>query len=257
MVTGAQRWVRRGASVGMLLLTAALLSACIEANSASTIGSDFTGTTNIRIGISKIALQTLTSIGNSLGGTPTPGSTSSPSSGSLDNPFGDLTNQVTDMGGTATPYDNGNFMGVNIAMPFKSLDEMQSQINSILGSSSSSSGTSSSGTSSSSASNPLSGSGSGQNALIQITAKSTDSGLRIDGTVDPLSSLNDPNNPSAIPGLDTSVLLLGGGMVQLSFTMPGAITSADPLAQQNGNTVSWSFKVGDKAATIFVEANKS
>jgi hypothetical protein len=235
-------------AVAMLLLTAAFLSACIQANSASTIGSDFTGTTNIRIGISKVALQTLASIGDSLGGTPTPGSSSSPSSGSLDNPFGDLTTQVTGMGGTATPYDDGNFMGVDIAMPFKSLDEMQSQINSILGSSS--------GTSSSSASNPLSGSGS-SGSLIQITATSTDSGLRIDGTVDPLSSINDPNNPNAIPGLDASALLLGDGMVQLSFTMPGAITSADPLAQQNGNTVSWSFKVGDKAATIFVEANKS
>lgn len=256
MVTATRRWLGRGTAVGMLLLTAALLSACIEANSASAIGSDFTGTTNIRIGFSKVALQTLSSIGNSLGGTPTPGSSSSPSSSpssdSLDNPFGDLTTQVTGMGGTATPYDDGNFMGVDIAMPFKSLDEMQSQINSILGGSSSSSDTSSS-----SAANPLSGSGSGQSALIQITAKSTDSGLRIDGTVDPLSSLNDPNNPNAVPGLDLSSLLLGDGMVQLSFTMPGAITSADPLAQQNGNTVSWSFKVGDKAATIFVEANKS
>lgn len=256
MVTATPRWVRRGMAVGVLLLTAALLSACIEANSASIIGSDFTGTTNIRIGISKVALQTLTSIGNSLG-TPTPDSssspTSSPSSGSLDNPFGDLTTQVTSMGGTATPYDDGDFMGVDIALPFTSLDEMQNQINSILGNSS---GTPSAAASSSSASNPYS-SGDSQSPLVQITAKSTDNGLRIDGTVDPLSSLNDPNNPNAIPGLDTSALLLGDGLVQLSFTMPGAITSADPLAQQNGNTVSWSFKVGDKAATIFVEANKS
>lgn len=231
MSTATRRWVQRGMAVGMLLLTAALLSACIEANSSSTIGSDFTGTTNIRIGISKVALQTLTSIGNSLGGTPTPnaGGTSSSGSGSaLDNPFGDVTNQVTAMGGTVKPYDNANFTGVDITLPFKSLDEMQSQINTILGSSSGSS----------SGSSPLSGSGSGQNALIQITAKSTDSGIRIDGTVDPLSSLNDPNNPNAISGLDVSALLLGGGQVQLSFTMPGAITDADPLATQNGNTVS-------------------
>lgn len=242
MSTATRHWTRRGMAVGMLLLTAALLSACIEANSSSTIGSDFTGTTNIRIGISKAALQTLTAIGNSLGGTPTPNS-----GGALDNPFGDVTNQVTGMGGTVTPYDNANFMGVDITMPFKSLDEMQSQINTILGSSSGSSG----------ASSPLAGSGSNQSALIQIAARSTDSGIRIDGTVDPLSTLSDPNSPNAIPGVDLSALLLGGGMVQLSFTMPGAITNADPLAKQNGNTVSWSFKVGDKAATIFAEANKS
>ena len=251
MVMMARKWTHRGMAAGVLLLAAALLSACIEANSASTIGSDFTGTTNIRIGISKVALQTLTSIGNSLGGTPTPNSTgtsSSSSGGSPDNPFGDVANQVTGMGGTATPYDDGNFMGVDIAIPFKSLDEMQNQINTILGGSSSASSPSGSST----------GSGSSQSSpLIQITAKSTDSGIRIDGTVDPLSSLNDPNNPNAIPGLDLSALLLGGGQVQLSFTMPGAITNADALATQDGNTVSWSFKVGDKAATIFAEANKS
>jgi len=248
MVTVTRHWMQRGMTVGALLMTVALLSACIEANSSSTIGSDFTGTTNIRIGISKVALQTLASIGSSLGGTPTPnsgGTSSSSAGGGLDNPFGDVTNQITAMGGTAKPYDNANFMGVDITLPFKSLDEMQSQINSILGSSSGSS----SGSSPSSAS-------SDQPSLIQITAKGTDSGIRIDGTVDPLSSLNDPNSPNAIPGLDVSALLLGGGMVQLSFTMPGAITNADPLAIQNGNTVSWSFKVGDKAATIFAEANK-
>ncbi len=242
MSTATRRWTGRGMTVGMLLLTAALLSACIEANSSSTIGSDFKGTTNIRIGISKIAIQTLTTIGNSLGGTPTPNSGSSP-----DDIFGDLNKQVASMGGTTKPYDNATFMGEDITLQFNSLDEMQNQINSILGSSSSSS----------SGSNPLTGSDSIQSALIQITAKSTDSGLRIDGTVDPLSHLNDPNNPNAIPGLDLSALLLGGGLVQLSFTMPGAITSADALATQNGNTVSWSFKVGDKAATIFAEANKS
>jgi len=228
-------------AVGMLLLTAALLSACIEASSSSTIGSDFTGTTNIRIGISKIAIQTLAAFGNSFGGTPTPNSSNTP-----DNIFGDLTTQITGMGGTATPYENDNFMGVDITLPFSSLDEMQTQINTILGSSSGASSTS----------NPLSG-GSSQGALIQITATSTDSGIRIDGTVDPLSTLNDPSSATAIPGLDLSSLLAGGGMVQLSFTMPGSITNADALATQNGNTVSWSFKVGDKAATIFAEANKS
>jgi len=245
MSMATQRWARRGTAVAMLLLTAALLSACIEANSNSTIGSDFKGTTNIRVGISKLAIQTLSSIGNSLGGTPTPNSSPTP-----DNIFGDLNNQVTSMGGTTKPYDNANFTGVDITMQFNSLDEMQNQINSILGDSSGSSGSSSSPSS-----NPLSGSGSG--ALVQITAKSTDAGLRIDGTVDPLSTLNDPNNPNAIPGLDLTALLSGGGQVQLSFTMPGKVTSADALAQQNGNTVSWSFKVGDKAATIFAEANKS
>ena len=67
----ARKGAQRGMAIGMLLLTAALLSACIEATSTSTIGSDFTGTTHMRVGISKVAIQTLTSIGNSFGGTPT------------------------------------------------------------------------------------------------------------------------------------------------------------------------------------------
>ena len=85
----------------------------------------------MRVGISKVAIQTLTSIGNSFGGTPTPNSGSAP-----DNIFGDLNNQVSTMGGTATPYENDNFMGVEITLPFNSLDEMQNQINTIFGNSS-------------------------------------------------------------------------------------------------------------------------
>jgi hypothetical protein len=241
-------WVRRGVAVGALLLTAVMLSACIEANSASTINPDLTGTTTLRIGISKVALQTIAQIGSNLGGTPTPGA------GSTDNPFGDLNTQATAMGGTVTPYDNADFTGVEIAFTFNSLDEMQKQINSILGDQSGSSGSSDPSTSSSS-SNPLSGAG--PSALIQITAQDTGSTVRIDGTVDPLSELNDPAaTAGAPPGLDLTAILAGGGKVELSFTMPGSINAADSLATQDGTTVSWSFKVGDPKATIFVESAK-
>ena len=227
-------------AIGVLLLTAVMLSACIESSTTSTIGSDLKGTTTMRVGISKAAIPLLTSIGSSLGGTPTPTSGANPQ-----DPFGDLTSQVTAMGGTAKPYDNANFMGVEITMKFSSLDEMQSQINSVLGNSSGSS----------SSASPLGGSGSG--ALVQITAKDTGSSIRIDGTVDPLSDLNDPTaTAGAPPGLDFSALLGGGGKVELSFTMPGSISTADALATQSGNTVSWSFKVGDKKATIFAESAK-
>lgn len=225
--------------VAALLLTAVLLSACIESSTTTTIGSDFKGTTKMRVGISKVALQTITEIGKSFGGTPTPNS-----GGSSDNPFADLNTQVTAMGGTATPFETADFMGVEIAFTFNSLDEMQNQINSVLGGSSGSS----------SSSSPLAGAE--PSALAQITAKSTaGGGVRIDGTVDPLSELNDPAaTAGAPPGLDLSAFLAGGGKVELSFTMPGTITSADDLASKNGNTVSWSFKVGDQKATIFAES---
>lgn len=242
-------------AVGMLLLTAVMLSACIDVNQQSTIGSDFKGTTTMKIGISKVFLQTISTIGSNLGGTPTPNSgssTPSSSGGPQDDPFADLTKQVTGMGGTATPYDDGNFMGVQIMMPFSSLDEMQKQINTLLGSSSASGG-----------GGPSAGS-SGSDDILQITAKDTGSSVRIDGKVNPLdlsaastSSSSSSSSAGLPPGLDLSSLIAGGGQVQLSFTMPGKIQSADTLAKQSGNTVSWSFKVGDKAATIFVESDKS
>jgi hypothetical protein len=247
MTVISRHWVRRGIAVGALLLTAVMLSACIEANSASTINPDLTGTTKLRIGISKVALQTISQIGSSLGGTPTPDSTGS----STDNPFGDLNTQASALGGTVTPYDTPDFTGVEIAFTFNSLDEMQKQINSVLGDQSGSSGSSGS----SSSSSPLSGAPS---SLIQITAQDTGSTVRIDGTVDPLSELNDPAaTAGAPPGLDLTALLSGGGKVELSFTMPGSINTADSLATQDGTTVSWSFKVGDPKATIFVESAKS
>jgi hypothetical protein len=239
-----RQWMGRMMGVTVLLLTAVMLSACIESSTSSTIGPDLKGTTKMRFGISKVALQTITELGNSLGGTPTPNSSSS--SG---NPLADLNTQVTAMGGTATPYETADFTGLDITFPFNSLDEMQKQINSVLGDTSGSSGSSSS-------SNPLGGGG--PSALIQITAQDTGSSIRIDGTVDPLSELSDPTaTAGAPPGVDLSAFLAGGGKIELSFTMPGAISSADDLATQDGNTVSWSFKVGDKKATIFAEAAKS
>ncbi len=242
-------WARRGTAIGVLLLAAVMLSACIEANSQSTINSNLTGTTKIRIGIAKVALQAITQIGSGLGGTPTPNSSST------DNPFADTNSQVTALGGTATPYETSDFMGVDISFTFSSLDEMQKQINSVLGDQSGSSGSSGSSGAASSPS-PLGGGAPG--ALIQITAQDTGSTVRIDGTVDPLSSLNDPAaTAGAPPGIDLTSILSGGGKVELSFTMPGSISTADSLATQSGTTVSWSFKIGDPKATIFVESAKS
>ena len=238
------RWMRRSATLGAALLLVTMLTACIEANTQSTISTDQTGTTMIRIGFSKAAIQAIAAIGNDLG-TPVPGAGASGTSTQTD-PFATLTPQVTAMGGTVTPYDSGDFSGVNITFTFKSLDEMQKQINSVLGDTSGTSGSS-----------PAAGTPPGApSALVQVTAKDTGSTIRIDGTVDPLSDLSDPNAAGgAPPGLDVKALL-GTGKVQIAFTMPGAIAGADPLATQNGNTVSWSFNIGDKKAAIFVESAK-
>ena len=242
MIIGArQRWGRTVA-VGSIGVIALLLCACVEVNQKSVINSDSTGTTTMRIGISKMLIQTLTSVGSSLGGTPTPGApTLNPS-----DIFADTKKQVTDMGGTATDYENDNFIGIDATLPFTSLDQMVSQINTLLGSSAGGIG------------GPSGSSGSGgPGALVTLTTSPTASGgIRIDGNVDPLSELNDPSTSQAIPDLDVTALLAGGGTVQLAFTMPGTIRSTDSLAQTDGTTVSWSFKVGDKAAAIYVESDK-
>src|SRR3954452_10751247 len=48
-----RRLLRRATAVGFLGIVALLLSACVEVNQQSTIKQDFTGTTQIRLGISK------------------------------------------------------------------------------------------------------------------------------------------------------------------------------------------------------------
>lgn len=233
MVTGIRHWCARAVIAGSVGLMALLLCACVEVNQQSVINNDLTGTTMMRIGVSKMLIDTLTSVGSSLGGTPTPGApTLNPS-----DIFADTKKQIADMGGTATDYEDDNFVGVDATLPFTSLDQMVSQINNLLGSNASGA--------------------SGPGALVVLTTSPTASGgIRIDGNVDPLSELNDPSAAQAIPDLDIASLLAGGGMVQLSFTMPGTIRGTDALARTSGTTVSWSFKVGDKAAAIFVESDK-
>jgi hypothetical protein len=238
------RW-RRLLSVGTLALLSILLTACVEANQKSVIGTDFKGTTDMRVGISK---QALTLIGGFAGLSGTPGAQSTVNAATSD-PFTELKQQVKQMGGTTKDYETDKFKGVDVSLKFNSLDEMQNQINSILGSDSSELGTGSTvGTPA-----PSSSSGSG---LVQITAKATANGVRIDGKVDPTLDSGDASTGTAIPGLDPKAFG-SDGYISLAFTMPGNITNKDALAKVDKSTVSWYFKVGDKPATIFVESDKS
>lgn len=221
----AAGWRRRGSALGaVVLLAIGLLTGCVEVNHTSVIKTDLSGTTTLRLGVSKVALQALQS---NFAGTQT---ASTP-----DNPFADQTQQITQLGGTSKPYENDKFIGIEISLPFKSLDEMQSQLNQILGSTSG-----------------------GSAALVTFTAKSTATSVRIEGQVDPLSAINDPSittaAASSAPSLDLGALLSGDGYIALSFTMPGNVTGADSLAMMNGNTVTWNFKIGDAKASIFAES---
>lgn len=242
MANAMRRWWKRAASLGSLALIAVTLSACVESNSQSVITPDLTGTTTIRIGISKLLVQTLMSIGDP---TATPAAGAPPPMPPPSDLFADLKKQIAAMGGTTQDYENANFVGVDATLAFTSLDEMQKQINTLLGSSAAPGG------------QPTSGAPS-DSGLVTITAKDTGDSVRIDGKVDPLSTLTDPTaqNAPGAPPLDVTAILAGGGKVELSFTMPGNIRSTDPLAKTDGTTVSWSFNIGDKAATIFVESDK-
>jgi hypothetical protein len=239
---------RRLLSIGTLGLLALMLSACVEANQKSVINTDFTGTTDMRIGIS---IQALGFIGSAASLSGTPGASGTAAAATSD-PFAELKTQVKQMGGTTKDYKSDKFQGVDVSFKFKNLDEMQTQINSILGSDSSALATGgapgSTGSSSSSSDN---------SDLVKITAKATAIGVRIDGNVDPLSSLTDTSNSTAVPGFDPKLFGATDGYVALAFTMPGAITNKDALAKVDKSTVSWYFKAGDKPATIFVESDKS
>jgi len=246
-----RRLWRRVVPIGLLAAVAVLLSACVEVNQQSTIKTDFSGTSQIRVGISQQALLLAGGFASSIGTPGAAGTRKTPAA--QQDPFADLNTQIAQLGGTSKPYKSDKFQGVDASFTFKSLEEMQTQINTVLGSNSSlnqatgSSGTGATGTSSSGS----------QSDIVKITAKATANGVRIDGKVDPLSSLSDTSSSTAIPGLDPK--LFGGtdGMVNLAFTMPGKITSKDALAKVDKSTVSWSFKTGDKAADIFVESDKS
>lgn len=238
-----QSVLRRATSIGLLGLLAVLLSACVEVNQRSTIKTDFTGSSEIRVGISIQALALATGFASSIG---TPSARATPVSSQ--DPFADLKKQITQLGGTSKDYKSDKFQGVDASFTFKSLEEMQTQINTVLGSNSSlNQATGSTGASSSSSNSDI----------VKITAKATANGVRIDGKVDPLSSLNDPSSATAIPGFDPKAFGGTDGIVQLAFTMPGKILNKDGLAKVDKSTVSWSFKTGDKAADIFVESDKS
>ncbi|MHB8645712.1 MAG: LppM family (lipo)protein, partial [Thermomicrobiales bacterium] len=234
---------RRVVPMSLLVVMALLLSACIEVNQQSTIKTDFTGTSQIRLGISKQALLLLGGFASSFG-TPSAGTTPT----AQQDPFASLNAQIKQLGGTSKPYSNDKFQGVDASFTFKSLEEMQTQINTVLGSSSALNQTT--GATSTTPTGT-------QSDIVTITAKATANGVRIDGTVDPLSTLNDPTSATTIPGLDPKSFGAADGVVNLSFNMPGKILTKDPLAKQDKSTVSWNFKAGDKKATIFVESDKS
>lgn len=232
--TGQQRRWRRFLSMGALALVALLLSACVEVNQRSVINPDFAGTTEMRVGIS---LQTLSLIGGFGGLSSTPGAQATTTAATAD-PFADLKKEVAAMGGTSKDYKTDKFQGVDISFKFKNLDEMQKQINGVLGGNSAASTTS------------------GSSDLVQITAKATTNGVRIDGKIDPSLNTGDTSSATAIPGLDPKAFG-SDGYVALAFTMPGKILDKDALAKADKSTVSWYFKVGDKPADIFVESDKS
>lgn len=243
-----KRLWRRVVPISLLAVMAVLLSACVEVNQQSTIKTDYTGTSQIRIGISRQALLLFGGLASSFGTPSAPNARTTPAA--QQDPFADINKQIAQLGGTSKPYQNDKFQGVDASFTFKSLEEMQTQINTVLASNSSlNQATGSTGTSASASGT--------QTDLVKITAKATANGVRIDGKVDPLSSLSSSSNSTAIPGFDPSILGVADGIINLAFTMPGKITSKDALAKVDKSTVSWNFKAGDKKADIFVESDKS
>src|SRR5690349_10521282 len=72
------RFWRRVLPVGLLAVTALILSACVEVNQQSTIKPDYTGTSQIRIGISQQALLLAGGFASSFGTPSAPGAKTTP-----------------------------------------------------------------------------------------------------------------------------------------------------------------------------------
>jgi len=70
-----------------------------------------------------------TSFASACVGTPKPGTPPV----SAQDPFADLKKQITQLGGTSKDYKSDKFQGVDASFKFKTLEEMQTQINTVLG----------------------------------------------------------------------------------------------------------------------------
>lgn len=242
MMQTMPRWTHRLTTFGVLVSLAALLSGCFQVTHKSVIAPDLTGSTTLRIGVSKTALAQVADIAaaNGLSGNDTAGSMGFDPADTVQQ-IGD---QLSQLGGTATPFEDGDYVGVDIFFNFTSLDQMTQQLNGLL-----------SGTSGPSA---QASAVSGQTGILTLTARTlADGGVRVEGNIDPLSFLGDPNNVLAAlsPDLSQAITSDPNAQITLAFQMPGAIRSTDAAAQRNGTTATWTFPIGSAPATLFVESD--
>ncbi len=242
MLQTMPRWTQRLTTLGVLVSLAALLSGCFQVTHKSVIAPDLTGSTTLRIGVSKAALAQLSDLAgaNGITGNGTAGSMGFDPADAVQQ-IGD---QLTQLGGTATPFDDGDYVGVDVFFNFSSLDEMTRQLNGLL-----------SGTSGPSAQAALA---SGQAGILTLTARTLpDGGVRVEGNVDPLSFLGDPNNVLAAlsPDLSQAITSDPNAQITLAFQMPGAIRTTDAAAQRSGTTATWTFPIGSAPASLFVESD--
>jgi len=242
MIHTMPRWTHRLTTIGVLVSLAALLSGCFQVTHKSVIAPDLTGSTTLRIGVSKTALAQVADLAgaNGITGNGTPGSMSLDPADAVQQ----LGDQLTQLGGTATPFQDGDYVGVDVFFNFSSLDQMTQQLNGLL-----------SGTSGPSAQAVAA---SGQTGILTLTARTlANGGIRVEGNIDPLSFLGDPNNVLAAlsPDLSQAITSDPNAQITLSFQMPGAIRTTDAAARRDGTTATWTFPIGSAPTTLFVESD--
>ena len=241
-------WTQRLTVIGLLISLAALLSGCLQVTHKSVIAPDLTGSTTLRIGVSKAALM---QVADFAGANATiPSGIGAPSNNDIGNTAQQIGDQISQLGGTAQPFDDGDYTGVDVFFKFSSLDEMTRQLNDLL------SGTS--GPSAQASQAVAAVTTTDQPGILTLNARTLmDGGVRVEGKIDPLSFLGDPNSVLAALSPDFAQALTSdpNAQITLAFQMPGSIRNADAAAQRNGTTATWTFPIGSAPATIFVESD--
>lgn len=241
----ARTRLRAARSVGAMLLVLVALTGCVQVRHQSSIEADLSGTTTMRIAISRDTIGAIGALGEAFGGMNMGMPETTIATG--EDFARSIEEDVRKLGGTVAPFESDRYIGADVLLPFRSLDEMTTQINTLLGTDPAKA-----------MEDPLPGANAEDDTIIILRATSTGDRVRIEGSIDPLSALGGPDGIASFsPELAAQISGDPDAVIALSFTLPGAVLDADGAATRTGSTVSWSWPIGSPVTTFFAESDRS